>query len=421
MNPKVLLPILLGGAVGAGGLLQGLQWRNAAAASRSEELMTELEGLREEIEILKRENESLRSLAQGGGELSVPPALIEFAETVIGLDFRSSPVVHQVAGEELTDRITASEESRFPPNSLDHRQQAWTAMGLLNPNDRYAAQLAVTRSLGARSWFDDQTGDAWVTNRFDPGSIPDQAALLRSLTRILLHQHYPPPPGYPGDEADRARSALHHGAAMAVENRFMARQALGLGFTGTMDDGGATRDLLDSLPVFIRGLATFPSQYGLARADRLMQQEELLGALHKPPTTTAAFFPKQELLEVSAPTVADHPGELVLEESAGMLGLQLWLATLDPELAVLATSWRGDRFHLRARSDTQLDLFWVVELEDQAAAQRVLETALAMIGYIANLDEDPKAGDITETPDGRRMTAQLDEENRLIFANLGAE
>lgn len=421
MNPKILLPILLGGALGAAGLLQGLQWKNAANLERSEEMAAELDVLREEIQILKRENESLRSLAQGGGELSVPPPLIEFAESVIGLDFRSSPMVHQIAGEELSDRITASIESRFPPNSLDHRQQAWTAIGLLNPNDRYAPQLAVTRSLGARAWFDDQTGDAWVTDRFDPNSIPDQGALLRSLVRILLHQHYPLPTSYLGDDADRARTAMHHGAAMAVENRFLARQALGRGFTGTMDDGGATRDLLASLPEFIRGLATFPSQLGLPRADRLMQQEELLGTLHEPPTTTAAYFPEHEELTVDYPKVPEHPGELVLEEAIGMLGMQLWLATLDPELADLATTWRGDRFALRARSDTQLDLIWRVQLEDEASAKQVLDAALAMVGVIAALDEDPAAGEVTVTPDGRQMKVEAIGPTQIQFTNLGPQ
>lgn len=421
MNPKVLLPILLGGALGAGGIFQGLHWKNAANLGRAEEMAAELDGLREEIRILQRENESLRSLVQGGGELSVPAPLVEFAEKVIGMDFRSSPMVHQVAGEELTDRVTASEESRFPPNSLGHRQQAWTAMGLLTPNDRYAPQLAVTRSLGARAWFDDQTGEAWVTDRFDTESIPDQAALLRSLVRILLHQHYPPPAGYAGDDADRARNALHHGAAMAVENRFLARQALGRGFTGSMDDGGASRELLASLPVFIRGIATFPSQLGLPRADRLMQQEELLGSLHKPPTTTADYFPDCEGLSVELPQVPEHPGELVLEESVGMLGLQLWLATLEPELADLATSWRGDQFHLRARSDLQLDLFWVIRLKDASSAEQILKQCLAMIGYIADYEKDPAAGETVETPDGRSLSAEIGDDGLVIFTNLGPE
>jgi len=421
MNPKTLLPILLGGALGAAGLLQGLQWKNAAAAGNRDDMAAELDALREEIRILQRENDSLRSLAQGGGELSVPPPLIEFAESVIGLDFRSSPMVHQVAGEELTDRITASIESRFPPNSLDHRQQAWTAIGLLNPNDRFAPQLAVTRSLGARAWFDDQTGDAWVTDRFDSNSIPDQAALLRGLARILLHQHYPPPTSYPGDDADRARTALHHGAAMAVENRFLARQALGRGFTGTMDDGGASRELLASLPIFIRGLATFPSQLGLPRADRLMQQEELLGELHGPATTTAAYFPEQEGIEISHPTLPQLKGEKVLEESIGMLGLQLWLATLDPELAKLATSWRGDQFSLHARSDTQLDLLWQIQLADEASADKVLNAALAMVGVIAGLEEDPEVGAITSTPDGREMQIERIGPTLVQFSNRASQ
>ena len=111
----------------------------------------------------------------------------------------------------------------------------------------------------------------------------------------------------------------------------------------------------------------------------------------------------------------------MLEESIGMLGLQLWLATLEPELADLATSWRGDRFHLRARSDLQLDVFWVIQLEDEASAGKILKQGLAMIGYIANLEKDPAAGENVETPDGRRLRADMGEKGRVIFTNLGPE
>ncbi|MGE9270382.1 MAG: hypothetical protein ACQKBU_06220 [Verrucomicrobiales bacterium] len=420
MQPQTLLPILLGGALAAGGILQGLKWRNEAAMAQQEDHAGRLAALQEQVALLERENESLRSLAQGGGEIHVPPALVEFAEARVGLDYKSSPVIHQIASEELGDRIIASIESRFPPNELSYREQAWQTLGLLGPDDRFAPQLSLTRSLGARAWFDDQTGDAWVTNRFRHDHVPDQSSLLRALVRILLHQHYPPVPGYLGDEADRARTALHHGTAMAVENQFLARQALGMGFTGSMDQGGAERDLLNSLPAFIRGLAVFPSQFGQPFASQKMQQEEILSALHEPPTHTAAFF-LESLPELPPLELAPAPGEPVLEESLGMLGLGLWLSTLDPELAELAQTWRGDLYQLHARSDLQLDLRWVVEVADPQSAQSLLEAALGMIGLIADLEADPAAAEVTETIDGTRLRAQLITPTRLEFHHLAAD
>ena len=77
MQPKTLLPILLGGAVGAGGILQGLHWRNAATEANSEELRGQITALENEIETLRTENQSLRSLVQGGGEVQVSGCFIE--------------------------------------------------------------------------------------------------------------------------------------------------------------------------------------------------------------------------------------------------------------------------------------------------------------------------------------------------------
>ena len=421
MRPGTLLSILIGGAVGAGGILQGLKWRISATASTDLSQDTELAALQEEVELLRRENESLRSLAQGGGEFSVPALLVNFAQQAIGLDYKSSPVVHRVAPEELRGRVTASIESRFPPNTLDHRQVAWSLMGLLTPEDRFAPQMAVTRSLGARSWFDDQVGEGWVTTSFDEQSIPDQSALLRTLVRILLHQHYPPQPGYPGDEADRARTALHHGAAMAVENRYLARQALSIGFTGSTADDGGMADLLASLPVYVQGLATFPSEYGLPYARRLMDQEELLGALHKPPLSTAVFYTEENLEAQSPLQTPASSSEPVIHESAGMLGLRLWLATINPELTDAALAWRSDRYDLVAHSDVAMDLIWQIQLSNEKDAQTVLQAALAMCGAMADTETDPTPGTTVTSPDGRRLSAGMQEPYSVVFRNFAPE
>lgn len=397
MRPEKILPILIGSAIAAAGWLQGLQWRAAAEASNSEDLEGEFIALENELAILRRENESLRSLAQGGGEVKVEPALIEFVQESLGFDFRSNPQVHRIAGEELRDRIIASIEARYGPHGLDARQQAWMLMGLLNENDRYAAQLASTKSIGARSWFDEETGDAWVTDRYDNQSIPDQAALLRALGRILLHQHYPPAPGWPGDEAALAREAIHQGAALAVENRYLARQALGNGFTGVQENNDA-RDLIANLPSFVRGTATFPSILGLPRAARLMDQEEILHSLHRPPTNTADLFPGHEGIEPSPPDLPETPGNPLLDESVGMLGLKLWLEPLGEEIPDLADGWRGDRFRLFATSDVESHLIWDIRFDTEERANEFADAALDMLSALAGSDEIPAAGEIIETP-----------------------
>ena len=226
-SPKTLLPLLLGGAVGLGGILQGLHWRSAAVTAGRGDLESRLREMDAEIAMLKRENESLRSLAQGGGELAVERVWIERAEKEFGLRFLSNPIVHRIASEELRDRVAAALESRFGPSGIDDRNEAYRLIGWLGSEDDLLAQLTVVRAVGARGWFDDVTGEAWVTDRFDADSIPDQAALVRLLARILLHQHFPPPPAYPGDDAARARDALHQGAAAGSAGSRIARVVCG--------------------------------------------------------------------------------------------------------------------------------------------------------------------------------------------------
>lgn len=420
MQPSTLLALLIGAALAAGGLLQGLQWRRGAEAASGAELRQRVRSLESEVELLQRENESLRSLAQGGGEVHVAPALIGFVENALDLEFLSSPVVHRIAPEELRQRVSASIESEFPPNGLDHREQAWRLMGLLSENDRYAGQLAATRSLGARSWFDPQTGEAWVTDRFDEQSVPDQGALVRALARVLIHQNNPPAPGYRGDEAERANQALRHGAAIAIENRFLARQAIGIGFTGTQDESGAA-ELLTSLPPFIQGLSTFPSRRGTPRAERLIEMGELLDALHRPPAATAWFFLDDPPAAAGPPPESSAGGEAVLTESAGMLGLEAWLLTIDPDLDREALAWRSDRYQLHARPGNRLDLRWDIELSSEEAATEIADLAAAMAGALAGSDQDPAPGETLVSPEERRLSVTRPDPLRVRFHNLAPE
>jgi len=403
MRPETLLPWLLGTAIGAAGLIQGWHWRSLAPAADDGGKDSALVSLENELALLRRENESLRSLAQGGGEVAVDPQLIAFVEDILGQSFRSSPLIHRIAPEELRDRIMATIESRYGPHGLESRQQAWSLMGLLGENDLFGPQLAATKAVGARSWFDEQSGEGWVTTRFDPQSVPDQAALVRALGRILIHQHNPPAPGWPGDEAALAREAVQHGAAMAMENNFMARQALANGFAGAQENAEA-RQLMESLPVFVRGVATFPSVLGLPFAQRLMDQEEILSGLHRPPPITAVFFPDKEGIEAKPPELPHTPGNPLLDESAGMLGLQLWLEPLGGEAAALADAWLGDRYRLSAISDTDLRLLWDIRFSSEKSADAFLTAAADLVSSFADKEEAVPPGQSVVTPAGRKLT-----------------
>ena len=346
----------------------------------------------EENELLKRENESLRSLAQGGGEVSVSQEFIHHVEKEIGLDFFSQPVVHRIASEELKDRVTAAIESRMGPSGVSDRQEAWVRIGWLRPRDNLLYQLAAVRAVGARGWFDASSGEAWVTDRFNHEEIPDQGVLLRLLSRILLHQHFPPGPTHPGDDAARAREALHQGAAAGTEGRFLASRARSIGFLATQENYEVTQ-LIASLPPFIQTLSTFPVVEGKALADTLYVKgnEPFLNAFRNPPQTTRAI-----LIPASAPQpppileLPKTPEEPYLSESAGQLGLRLWIETTnDPLLALeISSTWKNDRYLLVPDGESSTAVVWDIVLETESEAEKLFRVAKTLATAMNAMDRD---------------------------------
>jgi hypothetical protein len=421
-SPQALLPWLLGVAVAAGGLLQGLHWRSQAPSTAVEVLENQLRMVTEENQLLRRENESLRSLAQGGGEMSVPQEFIDHMEREFGMEFLSSPVVHRIAREELRDRIAAAMESRFGPSGIYDRQDAYRLIGWLRENDDLLAQLTAVRAVGVRGWFDEVTGAGWVTDRFDIENIPDQGALMRLLARILLHQHFPPPPGYPGDDASRAREALHQGAASGAEGRFMAAQARGIGFM-QMEQNLEVEQLMANIAPFIEGITVFPVTEGRGLADTLHVQgdEALQAALRNPPQTTRAILypaePAGDVRNVELPQLAEEP---YLVESAGQLGLRLWLEAIGDhgKALELAAAWRGDRYALVPDGEESALIIWDIEMATAAEADDLLALALQRIAAIAGLEEaSPEPGKIIETTDARFLSIHRVSPTRVRFFN----
>jgi hypothetical protein len=418
-DPKTLLPWLMGAAIGVGGILQGLHWRSLGEGPAGQE--DRLKILLEENAMLKRENESLRSLAQGGGEVSVPAEGIARVEKEFGLRFISNPVVHRIASEELRDRVAAAIESRFGPSGIDDRKEAYQWIGWLGAGDDLLSQLTVVRTTGARGWFDDVTGEAWITDRFEDAAIPDQAAMLRLISRILLHQHFPPPAAYPGDDAARAREALHQGAAAGVEARFLAVNALKGGFMSMKSNVGVEQ-LFASLPPFIQGLTTFPVVEGKGYADTLHVQggEKLLGALREPPFTTRKIL-QPGLAENSAKRIeiTGLPEEPYLSESAGQLGLRLWLERAgDVGMAQeISSCWAGDRYVLVPDGEASTAVLWEIELESAEAAEELQSVALELISGSANASETAKLGDVLVSADGRHFIVTRPRPTAIRFIN----
>lgn len=420
-SPQNLLPWLLGGAIGAAGILQGLHWRSSAAPTDLSGLENQLRIAGEENEMLRRENESLRSLAQGGGELSVPQEFIDRVEKEFGLRFLSTPVLHRLASEELRDRITAAMESKFGPAGIDDRQESYKLIGWLRPDDDLLAQLSAVRAVGALGWFDDVTGDGWSTDRMDLKNVPDQAVLVRLLARILLNQHFPPPPAYPGDDAARAREAIHEGAAAGAEARFYAANAQAIGFM-PMKENAEYGLLVASLSPFMQTLAAFPLTMGKGLADSFYVQgnEKFQALFRNPPQTTRAIFqPSEAAGEPQALELPSTPEEPFLTETAGLLGLRLWLelGADSKSASETASSWKNDRYVLFPDGEESTAVLWEIEMDNAAAADQLQAIAMRIISKLAGRESTAKPGEAVVSPDKRHLLLSRPSPTRLRFLN----
>ena len=391
ISGKQLLAVLIGGALGAGGWLSGAKMVPGGGGVEGLENQLRIAG--EEIAMLEKENASLRSLAQGGGEVAVPQELIERVERDYGLTFLATPVFHMIASEELGYRVEAAIESRMGPQGVDDRQEAWQRMGLLRKGDKLLEMMSAVRAVGAVGWFDEETGDAWVTDRFDLVNIPDQAAALRLLVRILLNQHFPAAAAYPGDDAAWAREALHAGAAMGAEARFYAASAREMGFLPTDDNSAAARLLL-VLPEFLQGLVVFPAVSGKGLADTFFvkgAEEFAEGMRNAPVNTYGVVLPGEERRGgvMDFPEVVD---EVYLRENMGYLGLRLWVE-MAGDLGLgeeLAREWVRDGYVLFGDGEVSSGLVWDVELESAGGAGKFEEVARAIAGVLAMEDTERK-------------------------------
>ncbi|WP_411827606.1 hypothetical protein [Luteolibacter sp. AS25] len=420
ISARQLLPLLVGAAFGTGGWMYGSRGAGTSTSGNGATADDRLRIASEEIELLQRENESLRSLAQGGGEFAVPQEMIDQVQEDYGLEFLASPVVHMVAGEELGYRIEAAIESRMGPQGIDDRQEAFQRIGWLDPGDKLLEQLVAIKSVGAKGWFDEESGDAWVTDDFDLKNIPDQAVLLRLLVRVLLDQHFPDSSVYPGDDAARAKEALHAGAASGAESRFYAANARAIGFLPSNENSAAARLLL-VLSEFIQGLTMFPAMEGKNLADTLYVKgvEEFSdGMRNLPESTFGVVFPNAEKRggKVDFPEIED---EIYLEESAGYLGIRLWISELgDVGIAEqVARDWSKDGYALFADGEVSTGLMWKVEFQTAGSADIFQEAALQRAGAMAGLESAAELGVLIEATDGRFFRVERISETSVKFVN----
>jgi hypothetical protein len=152
-----------------------------------------------------------------------------------------------------------------------------------------------------------------------------------------------------------------------------------IGFMPMKENAEAVQ-LLASLSPFLQGLTTFTASEGKGLADTLHVQgnDKFQAAFRSPPQTTRAiFFPVEPAAELKALELPAVPEEPFLTETAGQLGLRLWLEPLGDIGAAseIAACWKNDRYVLFPDGEASSAVLWDIELETPEAADKLQAAA----------------------------------------------
>lgn len=190
----------------------------------------------------------------------------------------------------------------------------------------------------------------------------------------------------------------------------------------SMKSNVGVEQVFASLPPFIQGLTTFPVVEGKGFADTLYVQggDKLLAALREPPLTT------RKILQPSAADdalkdirITGLPEEPYLTESAGQLGLRLWLERAgDVGMALeISSEWVGDHYVLVPDGEASTAVLWEIELESAEAAEKLQKVALQLVSASANASETAKLGAIVVSAEGRHFRVTRPRPTAVRFIN----
>jgi hypothetical protein len=188
-----------------------------------------------------------------------------------------------------------------------------------------------------------------------------------------------------------------------------------------MTENTDAEQLLSSLSPFIQGLTMFPVMDGKTFADTLLirGKDELQRVLREPPKTTRQILHPGMETSAAKPLVLPEVEEPFLSESAGELGLRLWLEPLgDAGVALeISSAWQDDRYLLFPDGEASSAVIWDIELDSKQAADDLESAALDLAGAMAGKEETITKATPIETLEKRFVLVSRPAENRVRFLN----
>ena len=306
------------------------------------------------------------------------PSAEAYVEDILGLRFKTAPVLVPVSKETWRARVDANLSAQFGPGGLARRSRALDLLGFREFSGQSLSQgLSALHSIGLRGWLDPAEGALLLTDDFDETQPEDEVLLHGLLSQLLIEQISPMAVGQLSDDEWIAESALRSAISESITAKLRDenREAFLLPTSLVTE----RESLLAGLPIYLAALGELPQERGAARIfveTRLRTQTRSLPDLiENPPRSTLELLggDHSSIAPVTLPALpSNHVNQL--EESLGALQVQTlieWMESYEQAQA-LALLWRGDRYRLFANSSGD-HLIWICRWETETAADRASE------------------------------------------------
>lgn len=184
MSPGQTLGLLLALAGTSSGWLYHLSGGKSSKPVTFTESGESVERIEERLIAVQKENATLRSLLQGGGDVPVSVALQSHIENTTKLSFEETPKVSKASIGELEELALEKLENQYRPGMLSGRSDLWAALGLITPGTDVAQQLAI--AMIERDRYIATKNEVLVSESVEPDSYTLAKALAEHL---LLKNH----------------------------------------------------------------------------------------------------------------------------------------------------------------------------------------------------------------------------------------
>ncbi len=296
LPPSTLLATLIAIASVAGAVLY--TQKAAKLTSSSPELIQKIAALQKQIDILKGENETLTKLQVNGAEITLPIVHYKFVEKNLGLTFPKHVKARRVDNELLAESVRYRYTQQFGMNGMEMRKYAFENLGIMPPNQHLLNQLAIAETAGAVAIYDSSANEILLSPEFDDENLLHTTSIIKHLSIALLELNFPLSDDQKTnltDDGYYAREAFIKGRASSIAQRYRNITAFKGGHTKQFKPNEEAKETFNSLPILIRGLATFPAIHGKTYIEDIMlNNSSVFPELYQHmPRSTATIFAKK--------------------------------------------------------------------------------------------------------------------------------